>query len=108
MIRLDVVPAGASTFRVFRGRRLLTTSRTPLLSAARKLAEEGVSGDTTITLYHLGAVSAALTATVGTAARLTVKETRRGPVFAPYISTFPTIRASERTASGLLDMAALI
>src|SRR5258708_15707878 len=53
---------------------LVTSSRTPFLDAARRLLELGYSADAGLVMRHAGSVVDSLRATVGTAARLTVKE----------------------------------
>jgi hypothetical protein len=59
--------------------RLLCTSRQPLLDAARVLIAEGCDPGTTVTMQHADSSTVAMTATLGTAARLTVDES--GPSF---------------------------
>ena len=62
--------------------RQLCISRQPLLDAARVLIKEGVDPTTQIATRHAGADFDAMTSTVGTAARWTVRETKtEGPRF---------------------------
>lgn len=70
---------------------LLCRSRTPFLSAARKLQRRGVPDDTLIEMRHEGSSMVAMRATVGLAAGLTVREDNDGkmpPRFKPY-KAFP-------------------
>lgn len=64
----------------------LACSRTPLLSAARKLQRRGVRDDAVLAMRHAGSDVVAMRTTVGAAARLTVVERDHGngPTFAPY------------------------
>jgi hypothetical protein len=76
-------------FEAYLGERLLLISRTPFLSSARLLLKAGVDPTTRLIMRHHGRADDALRATVGAAAKLTVKETGRGPTFAPW-NAFPT------------------
>lgn len=60
------------------GGRLLCTSRTPLLSAARVLLGEGVPPETILAMRHEGDDIITMRTTVGDAAKLTVVEPDRG------------------------------
>jgi hypothetical protein len=62
--------------------RQLCVSRQPLLDAARILLAEGADPADTVAMRHAGSDHDAMTATVGAAERLTVREgARRGPTF---------------------------
>lgn len=64
---------------------VVTTSRTPFLSAARVLLERGHSSDTILMMSHAGSDTVALRATLGAAAKLTVIESETvGPRFGRY------------------------
>jgi hypothetical protein len=81
-----VSPAGApgSYHATLDGKRLCS-SRTPFLTAARKLIERGFSPDVTVVMRWRRSSADALRARLGAAARLTVVENERaGPVFRPY------------------------
>jgi hypothetical protein len=58
-------------------------ARTPFLSMARKLLEEGVPPETAYGMRH-ESEPISLTTTVGAAAQLSVEETTTGPRFRPY------------------------
>jgi hypothetical protein len=55
-------------------RVLVRASHTPLLAAARVLLDEGVDPSAPLVMRHAGRDYDALTSTVGTAAKLTVRE----------------------------------
>ena len=63
------------------GRKLLSSSRQPLLDAARVLLAQGIPPDTPLAMQHKGSATIAMTSTVGEAAKLTVKEEPNGPKF---------------------------
>lgn len=64
---------------------LVSAKRTPFLSAARVLIGMGYAPDLTLTMRREGSPIVALTAKLGVAAKLTVKEPDNGPMrFAPY------------------------
>jgi hypothetical protein len=60
------------------GGRVLGAFADPLCSCARLLLAEGVLPETALRLRHAGSTMVALTSTVGTAARLSVRETGDG------------------------------
>ena len=66
------------------GRELLSSSRQPLLDAARVLLAEGIPPETPIAMQHKGSATIALSSTVGEAAKLTVKERPNGPKFSKW------------------------
>ena len=87
-LRLDVRPSRGSsgTFDIRLGNRLLSTSETPLLSAARVLAGEGVEGRTILEMRWPDRADWALRGSVARLARLTVRHSRFGaPVFAQFV-----------------------
>lgn len=91
MLNLTVQPVGSRNgryvpkFLAFLGERLLTESKTPLLTSARILLAEGVHPDTVITMTHRGSSVVAMRSTVEAAAGLVVEETEtRGPRFRKY------------------------
>jgi len=64
---------------------LTTSSKTPLLSAARKLKALGYLDETKITASHEGSDTIALASTVGNASRLSLSERDREPMrYEPY------------------------
>lgn len=90
-LTITVSPVGSGEFDVHRDRfaahydgRLLCTSRTPFLSAARVLLAEGHDPAIKIAMRHAGSDTDCLTSTIGVAAQLTVNETANAPRFAPY------------------------
>jgi hypothetical protein len=76
-------------FEAHLGARLLLISRTPFLDSARLLLAEGIKPATRLVMRHYGSSEDSLRATVGAAAKLTVKETGYAPKFAPW-AAFPT------------------
>lgn len=71
------------------GKRALTcTSRSPLLDGARGLLADGRDPAATLVMRHSGSATDAMTAPIGLAATLTVKETMNGPRLACW-NTFP-------------------
>jgi hypothetical protein len=66
------------------GRMLVQRSRQPLLDAARVLLAEGVNPWVHLAMHHAGSSVAALAATVGAVARLSVREGKRPPQFEPW------------------------
>ena len=82
LLEIIVQPIGSrGRYEAFHKGRLLAISRTPFLSAARKLQKEGVPDATPIAMRHASSCFIALTSTVGAAAGLTVNERR--PAFRP-------------------------
>jgi len=75
------------------GRKLLSSSRQPLLDAARVLLVEGIPPDPPIAMQHKGSATIAMTSTVGEAAKLTVKEKPNGPKFRKW-EPFPAVRSA--------------
>jgi hypothetical protein len=71
---------------------VVTTSRTPFLDAARRLLELGYPADAVIAMRHAGSVVDSLRATIGNAARLTVKEKAAGSV--PRFARWEPYRSS--------------
>ena len=61
------------------GRKLLSSSRQPLLDAARVLPAQGIPPETPLAMQHKGSATIAMTSTVGEAAKLTVEEEPGGP-----------------------------
>jgi hypothetical protein len=104
-------PRGAGRFqaRLDGDDRVLCTSRTPFLTAARKLAAQGHDPGITLILRHAGSETDSLRAKLGTAASLTVKETGYGPELQPWkpFSTLP-VRArnapDDRAATALASL----
>ena len=87
MIRIIVYPIGGGRFRGFRentGEELVRSSRQPFLDAARTLLAAGVDPATKLVMRHRDTDYDTLTATVGTAAKLTVDERSSKTVFRPY------------------------
>ena len=78
-------------------RKLLSSSRQPLLDVARVLLAEGIPPDPRIAMQHKGSATIAMTSTVGVAAKLTVEEESDGPRFRKW-RPFPrrVVRAYRR------------
>ena len=74
-------------------RKLLSSSRQPLLDVARVLLAEGIPPETPIAMQHKGSAIIAMTSTVGEAAKLTVKEGPVGPRFRKW-ELFPAVRSA--------------
>ena len=66
------------------GRRIVSSSTTPFLDAARVLLNGGANPDTHIFMFHEGCGYYSLKSTVGKAAKLTVIGRGHGPVFRPW------------------------
>ena len=75
------------------GCKPLSSSRQPLLDAARVLLAEGIPPETPIAMQHKGSATIAMTSTVGEAAKLTVKEKPNGPKFEKW-EPFPAVRSA--------------
>jgi len=71
---LVVKPAGHLSWAATVDNTLICTSRTPLLSAARKLLQLGVPPQTELRMFEEHSHIVAVTTTVGRAARLTLEE----------------------------------
>ncbi len=71
---------GYFTARLAGDDRVLARSRTPFFDGARTLLAEGFDPATRLTMMHAGSTIESLSATIGTAARLTVEESAHGPV----------------------------
>ena len=78
------------------GGELLCVSRTPFLSAARALLARGHPPTDKLEMRRRPDEPAALTSTIGAAAKLTVWETPLGPVFGPY-RTNPRLAGGPKT-----------
>src|SRR5215831_18016827 len=74
------------------GRKLLSSSRQPLLDAARVLLAQGIPPETPLAMQHKGSATIAMTSTVGEAAKLTVEEEPGGPRFRKW-RPFPASRS---------------
>lgn len=83
-MNITISPTGRGEHHVRLNDRLITTSYTPLFSAARILLDEGVPKDEHLTMTHEGSETICMRTTVGAAARLTVQDNSRGFGFRPY------------------------
>jgi hypothetical protein len=83
---LTVSPQGRGRYDVrLDDRTILNSARTPFLSGARKLLDEGVTPETPLAMRYEGSDAIVLRSTVGVAASLTVVETNdKGPYLASY------------------------
>lgn len=108
-MHIHVQPTGPGRYSARLGDRLLCESRTPFLSAARVLLQEGVAEETILTMTHRGSSVASLRAPLGVAAGLRVVENdRTGPRFDRYQTPpaempFAVTRGSPRTATNALE-----
>ena len=87
------------------GRKLLSSSRQPLLDAARVLLAQGIPPETPLAMQHKGSAIIAMTSTVGEAAKLTVEEEPGGPRFRKW-RPFPasrSVRTGDESDEGLVD-----
>lgn len=73
-MRVIIEPASSATWHMTVDNEHLGVSRTPLLSAARKLLARGIEPATELEMLRRGSETVAMRTTVGVAARLTVKE----------------------------------
>jgi hypothetical protein len=90
-------PLGQGRFAAMFAGRELCRSRTPLLTAARVLLEEGWSPDCPLHGSHEGSPIVALRSTIGAAARLTVWEPdREGISFEAWSPYAGSVSRSER------------
>jgi len=71
--------AGLFNARLADGRVLATGTATPFLAGCRRLIELGFDPARPVVMRHAGSVHDALKATIGAAAKLTVRETVSGP-----------------------------
>jgi hypothetical protein len=81
------------------GRVLVTASKQPFVDAARRLIGLGYEPTTVLVMRHAGSDTDCLTAQIGVAAKLRVKEDRGRPRFIPW-EPFPRrvkATASEKT-----------
>src|SRR5262249_23245488 len=86
-------------------RKLLSSSRQPLLDAARVLLAQGIPPETPLAMQHKGSATIAMTSTVGEAAKLTVEEEPGGPRFRKW-RQFPasrSVRTGDESDEGLVD-----
>src|SRR5215472_863683 len=86
------------------GRKLLSSSRQPLLDAARVLLAQGIPPETPLAMQHKGSATIAMTSTVGEAAKLTVEEEPGGPRFRKW-RPFPasrSVRTGDESDEGLV------
>jgi hypothetical protein len=71
-------------YGVYLGESFLCHSKTPFLSAARRLIEIGYDPSEKLTGGRTS-TECALSSTIGEAAKLTVEETKHGPIFRKYV-----------------------
>jgi hypothetical protein len=107
MITVSIYREGHGFVAEMDGRRLCEPTDTPLLNAARVLLSEGFSPDEVVGMVHRGSDEPALTARIGEAAKLTVKnDMRSGPVFVLHVESTRTagvVAASESPATTPAD-----
>jgi hypothetical protein len=83
VISINETGSRRGQFEARYGDRVLCTSHQPFFEAARVLLAEGFDSSAVLEMRRGDVVS--LRAPLGVAARLTVKETGRGPRFRPYV-----------------------
>lgn len=94
---ITLSPARKGRFNASLGSRLLCSSDTPFLDAARVLLQEGVDPATPLEAIHESDGTIGSRSTVGAAARLAVVENNRvGPVFRPYKAFPASLRPQSR------------
>src|SRR5262245_36465688 len=83
MIIITPTPSRPGCFaaRLGDGLVLVSASRQPFVDAARRLTDLGHDPTTVLVMRHIGSDTDSLTAQSGAAAKLRVKEDRRGPRF---------------------------
>ncbi|BCB20054.1 hypothetical protein [Bosea sp. ANAM02] len=102
-IHITIKPKG-QLYEARLGEEVLTTSRTPFLSAARVLTERGHEADAILTMSHIREAGIALRSTIKAAAQLTVIENDvAGPRFGNYRPPpaempVPRVRGTAKTA----------
>lgn len=107
-VRLAKLTMSGQRYEARHGANIITTSRTPFLSAARALIERGHSPDAVLTMSHEGSDTVALRSTLGAAAGLRVVENdTAGPRFGRYVPPpigrpFPVDRGRARTAAAAM------
>jgi len=84
---------------------LVRASRQPFFDAARRLIDLGYDSATVLVMRHAGSDTDCLTAQIGAAAKVSVKEDRNGPRFVPYE---PISRRVEALASAKAKRAARV
>ena len=87
------------------GRVLVTASKQPFVDAARRLIGLGYDPTTVLVMRHAGSDTDCLTAQIGVAAKLRVKEDRNGPRFVAYE---PISRRVKALASAKANRAARV
>jgi len=86
-MNVDVEPSASAPgkWNVRCGPHEIRGTRTPLLTMARKLLDNGESPDVELRMIHRGSQSVAMRVRIGDAAKLTVEESRAtGPRFAKW------------------------
>jgi hypothetical protein len=98
LITIEVTHLSGGYYAACLGNRVLTKqTRTPLFTSARILLGEGVDPSTIIQTKRMGSETIALRATIGTAARLSVRETAtEGPMFVRYAPPSLKVVAQDR------------
>jgi len=97
--------SGRYNARLGDGRVLVTASKQPFVDAARRLLDLGHDPTTVLVMRHAGSDTDCLTAQIGVAAKLRVKEDRGRPRFVPW-EPFPRrvkAMASEKTSANALS-----
>jgi hypothetical protein len=76
--------SGCYEARLCDGFVLVTASKQPFVDAARRILDLGHDPTTVLVMRHAESDTDCLTAQIGVAAKLRVKEDRNGPRFVPY------------------------
>jgi hypothetical protein len=102
-VRLIVAPTAGQPGRfdaLADGELIISSSKTPLLDAARALIAAGADPTAMVIMLHAGSDTIALTATIMVAAGLVVEESGHGPVFRSVRSAVPGAVDRAPIASG--------
>src|SRR5450759_1501882 len=82
------------------GRVIVRSSRQPFLDSARRLLDLGYDPTALLVLRHAGSETDCLTAKIGAAAKLTVKEDRGWPRFVPWDALPRRVKVLARQTAG--------
>jgi hypothetical protein len=78
------------------GRVLVRKSRQPFVDAARRLKDQGYDAAAVLVVRQAGSDTDSLTAQIGVAAKLRVREDRNGPRFVPWEPVSRRVKALAR------------
>ena len=84
VVMITVSWPGCFAARLGDGLVLVSASKQPFVDAARRLIDLGYAPTTMLVMRHAGSDTDCLTAQIGAAAKIRVKEDRCGPRFVPW------------------------